>query len=278
MRVIACLAPVIDSELAEYDLANDRLCNIYLDSDPIAWQVLEEALRLKENGTCNVTALSVSPDSGIEVLRRFLLQGADRAVRVWQEQFGEVDAWIVAEAMGQVIEKIGFDLVLCGTRSSDYASEFMGYALAGILGIPCITGVIGLKLEQGNKLTVHKKIQMGRRVTYRISLPTVLGLEDGINEPRYVAPFSKSYRTGLGKNVEYIEADIDRCSTVPLLKTLRLAPSRPRVKVGLDVSAMSMQQRLKMMRGELGRKKEMYHGGAGEAAKKILSEIKDALS
>lgn len=277
MNVIACLSPVIDSELVEYDLATESLSNIYLGFDPIGWQVLEEALRLKENGMCSVTALSVSPDEGDDILRQSLLQGADRAIRIQQEHLEESDTWSVAMAMGKIIDKIGFDLVLCGTRSNDYASEFMGYALASVLGIPCITGIIGLKLEQGNTLTVDKKIQMGRRATYRTNLPAVLGLEDGINDPRYVAPFSKSYRTGLEKKVENMKADIDQSSAAPLLKTLRIVSSRPRVKTGLDVSTMSMQQRLKMMRGELGKKKEIYHGSAKEAAKKIITEIKNTL-
>jgi hypothetical protein len=58
---------------------------------------------------------------------------------------------------------------------------------------------------------------------------------------------------------------------VPLTRSIKISASKPRVKVGIDITALSMADRLKMMRGELGTKKEMYTGSAKEAARKILT-------
>jgi electron transfer flavoprotein alpha/beta subunit len=148
-------------------------------------------------------------------------------------------------------------------------------ALAHLLDVPAATGIIGLKVEGEQDLFVEKKLERGGRETYSLKFPAVVGLEEGINEPRYVAFFSRTYRKGLEKEIEFLKPDLDGLDMNQRTMTVRLAQARPRVKVGVDVSSLSMADKLKMMRGELGTKKELFEGSSQEAAQKIFERIQD---
>lgn len=278
MRIVVCLKLIADPDIVEFDITTEELGNIHLVLDPIDHYALEEGLALKEQWGGEVIVVSVAPEAGDEILRNALLYGADRAIRLWHDELQGADTWSFSQVIMQGLEKIGFDLIVCGARSQDTGSGFMVSALAHCLNIPSATGIIELEFSSDNKLTAHKKLPKGERETYSLELPAILGVEEGINEPRYVAPFSKIYREGLRKKVEFLKASSGGQKENQLMTTLRFTQSRPRVKVGIDISALSMQEKLKMMRGELGREKEeIFAGSPEEAAKKIFAQLREAL-
>lgn len=276
MRIIVCLKLVADPDIIEFDLGTEELRNIHLVLDPVGYYVLEEALALREKYGGEVIVFSAAPEAGDIILRNALLAGADRAIRLWPNGLQTADTWLVSQIIKIGLEKIGFDLVLCGTRSRDTGSGYLVSALAHQLHVPSATGIIGLDIENGQKIVAHKKLLKGARETYTLEAPAILGIEEGINEPRYVAPFSRTYREGMDKQVELLEVN-DSQKGNPLIKSLRFAQPRPRVKVGINVSTLSMQEKLKLMRGELGRKKELFEGSPEEAAKKIFTMLKESM-
>ncbi len=277
MRIAVCLKLIIDPDIAEFDITTDELRNTHMVLDPIGRYILEEGLTLKEKLGGEVTAVTVAPETGDTILKDALLHGADRAIRLWNEHLEDTDTWLISQVIQDGLNKIGFDVVLCGTRSGDTSGGFMVSALAHSLDCSSATGIIGLEVDNEEELVVHKRLPRGQRETYRLRLPAVLGIEEGINEPRYVAPFSRTYREGMKKKAEFSGAHIDGQKTCQRVKRLFFTQPRPRVKTGIDVSALSMQERLKMMRGELGRKKELFEGTPGEAARKIYSQLRDFL-
>jgi electron transfer flavoprotein beta subunit len=278
VRIVVCLKLIADSDIVEFDVTTEELGSIHLVLDPIDHYALEEGLVLREKWGGEVIAVSVAPEAGDEVLRNALLYGADRAIRLWHDELQGADTWLVSQVIKEGLEKIGFDIILCGTRSKDTGSSFMVSALAHCLNAASATGIIALDVGSDNKLTAQKKLPKGERETYSLELPAILGVEEGINEPRYVAPFSKTYREGMKKKVEFLEASLGAQKENQLVKHLRFTQSRPRVKVGVNISALSMQEKLKMMRGELGREKEeLFEGSPEEAARKILAHLREAL-
>jgi electron transfer flavoprotein beta subunit len=278
MRIVVCLKLIADPDIVEFNITTEELGNIHFALDPIDHYALEEGLALKEQWGGEVIAVSVAPEAGDEILRNALLHGADRAIRLWNDDLQGADTWLVSQVIKEGLEKIDFDMILCGTRSGDTGSGFMVAALAHSLNIPSATGIIDLEVGSDNKLSAHKKLPKGERETYSLGLPAILGIEEGINEPRYVAPFSKTYREGMKKKIEFSEASLGGQKDNQLMTTLRFTQSRPRVKVGVDISSLSMQEKLKMMRGELGREKEeTFEGSPEEAAKKILAQLREAL-
>jgi electron transfer flavoprotein beta subunit len=278
MRIVVCLKLIADPDIVEFDITTEQLGNIYFVLDPIDHYVLEEGLALREKRGGEVIAVSVASEAGDEILRNALLYGADRAIRLWHEGLKDADTWLVSQVIKEGLEKIGFDLILCGARSKDTGSGFMVSALAHCLNISSVTGIIDLEVGEDEKLLAHKKLQKGERETYSLEIPAVLGVEEGINEPRYIAPFSMTYREGMRKKIEFIEARLVGLKENQLITNLRFTQSRPRVKVGINISALSMQEKLKMMRGELGREKEeLFEGSPEEAAKKIFNQLRETL-
>ena len=277
MRIVVCLKLIADPDIAEFDIASGKLRNLYDTLDPIGRYVLEEALLLRESWGGEVIAVSLAPEAGDVILKDALLSGADRGVRLWRDDLRGADTWLVAQAIGGFLRQAGFDLVLCGTRSRDTATGLMAPALGHYLNAAAVTGTIALEVSGDGRVLAHKKLPGGRRETYAMALPAVIGLEQGINEPRYVAPFSRTYRAGLDKTVEVCEPAFPAPGAGPLVRMLRLTQARPRIKAGLDLGALSPQDRLRMMRGELGRKKEVFAGPPEEAARRIFARLKGAL-
>jgi electron transfer flavoprotein beta subunit len=277
MKIFVCLKLIADPDIVEFDIIREELRRLYPVLDPIGSTVLEEGLALKERFGGEVIALSVAPEPGNAILRQALLYGADRAIRIWHEELRDADTWLAAQVLKQALNKNGFDLVLCGTRSQDNGSGFMTSALASSLNIASASGIIGLEVGKDKRLTAHKKMAGGQRETCSLELPAILGLEEGLNEPRYVAPFSRAYRSGMSREIEFTEADLEGLKGRSLTRVVRYTQSRPRTKVGINISALSMQEKLKMMRGELGRKREIFEGRPEEAARKIYTCLNDVL-
>jgi len=278
MRIVVCLKLIADPDIIEFNINTEELDNIHLVLDPIDRYALEEGLALREKWSGEVIAVSVAPGAGDDILRNALLYGADRAIRLWHNDLQDADTWLVSQVIRKGLDNIGFDLILCGTRSGDSSSGLMVSALAHRLNIASVTGIIDLEVGSDRKLIVHKKLPKGERETYSLELPAVLGIEEGINEPRYVAPFSKTFREGMKREVEFRAVIPGGLKGKQLTTNLRFTQSRPRVKTGIDISALSMQERLKMMRGELGREKEeLFEGPPEEAASKILAVLREAL-
>jgi electron transfer flavoprotein beta subunit len=277
VRIVVCLKLIADPDIAEFDITSGTLRNLFYTLDPVGRYVLEEALSLRERWGGEVMTVSVAPRAGDVILTNALLGGADRAVRLWRDDLRGADTWLVSQAIGGFLRQAGFDLVLCGTRSRDTATGLMASALGHFLNAAVVTGIIAVEAGGDGRLLTHKKLPGGCRETYTVALPAVIGLEEGINEPRYVAPFSRTYRAGMDKTVEVCEPDFPAPGTGPLVRTLRLTQARPRVKAGLNLAALSPQDRLKMMRGELGRKKEVFTGPPEEAARRIFTRLKEAL-
>ena len=73
------------------------------------------------------------------------------------------------------------------------------------------------------------------------------------------------------KTVQTLTVELPPEGTISLTRTINVTASKPRVKAGINITALSMADRMKMMRGELGTKKEIFAGSAKEAARKIIS-------
>ena len=277
MKIIACLKVIADPDIVEFDLASNMLAKLHPVLDPVGSQVLEEGLRLKEKHGGQVTVLSVAPRDKAGIIGASLLAGADRALRAWHDSLSRADAWMTAAALGECLEGLDFDLVLCGAGSGDSGSQVMALALADILLLPAVSGVIGLEADSQGGLTVHKKFSRGARETYRLVAPAVLGLEPGINRPRYVPLYSKTYRRGQQKQVERIELKLGGLPQARRTSVVRYTQSKPRVKTGVNVTALSMADRMKMIRGELGSKKEVFAGAPDTGAMKIMNELEPHL-
>ncbi|GLW06161.1 electron transfer flavoprotein subunit beta [Microtetraspora sp. NBRC 13810] len=186
MNIVVCVKQVPDTaterKLRSDDKTLDREAadGVVNELDEYA---VEEALRLKEAHGGEVTVLTMGPDKAADTIRKALAMGADKAVHVTDEALHGSDALSTSYAMAQTLKKIGFDLVILGSESTDARTGVLAAMLAERLGVPQLT--LANKVDvAGSSITIQRVTDYGfDRV--EATLPAVVSVVEKINEPRY---------------------------------------------------------------------------------------------
>ena len=144
----------------------------------------EEAVRLVEAHGGSSTVLTLGPPEAEEQLRDVLALGVDAAVHLLsggEEWDPQSTAAAIVAAIGAASEP--YDLLLFGNESADAGNFQIAVRVAHALGLPCVTGVKAIALEDG-AIRCEQEVAGGRDV-YRLTLPAVIGVKEGLNLPRY---------------------------------------------------------------------------------------------
>jgi electron transfer flavoprotein beta subunit len=144
---------------------------------------LEAALQLAQADTDEVIVVTVADESGEKALRACLACGADRATRVWDAALEGADPLLLAAVLAAVARAEQPELILCGAQSADAANAATGVALAGLLDLARVAVVAAIERD-GQQLTVERELEGGSIEVLRLSLPALLTVQTGINEPR----------------------------------------------------------------------------------------------
>jgi len=151
---------------------------------------VEEALRIKDGlPGVRVEALTVGPADASSVLVRAGGMGAEHGIHLLVREDDDasrpdaVASWIAAASRGK-----GYQLILCGVMSEDSMQGQVGPMLAERLDWPCATAVVAVDLRPGGMtLEAAREIEGGWRERVELSLPAVLTVQSGVNQPRYPA-------------------------------------------------------------------------------------------
>jgi electron transfer flavoprotein beta subunit len=145
---------------------------------------VEEAVRIVEAGGGSVTVMTLGPAEAEEQLRDALALGADRAVLL-ETDGADWDPEATAAALVEAIraEPEAPDLIIFGNESADSGGFQVGIRVAHALGRPVATGLKALAVEDG-AVRCEQEVGSARDV-YRLPLPAVVTVKEGINLPRY---------------------------------------------------------------------------------------------
>ncbi|SDQ55567.1 electron transfer flavoprotein subunit beta/FixA family protein [Natronobacterium texcoconense] len=193
MNVLSCIKRVPNTG-AKIVLTEDQqridTSNLGFTMSPHEECAIEEAIQLIEEHGGTAHVLTLGPDEADEQLRTGLAMQADEATLL--ETDGE--EWsprATADAIANAIRDLddAFDLLLFGNESADVGNYQVGVRVARKLGLPCVTGIKSLEIEDGT--AIAKREVSGGEEVYEIDLPAVVAVKEGINEPRYASMRAK---------------------------------------------------------------------------------------
>ncbi len=208
MNIVVCLKQVPDTysertlRPADSTLDRDAADAVINELDEYA---IEEGLRLAEAHGGEVTILSMGPQKASESIRKGLSMGADKAVHLVDDALAGSDA---LGAIAAVLGRIGFDVVILGSESTDARMGVMAAMLAERLGVPQLSFASKVEIDAA-VISINRQADYGYdRV--QASLPAVISVVEKINEPRY--PSFKGIMAAKKKPVETLglaDAGID---------------------------------------------------------------------
>src|SRR6266702_4051341 len=185
MNIVVCVKQVPDTAVERTLTGEGTLDRASLDGliNELDEYAIEEGLKLAEAHGGEVTILSMGPGKAADSIRKALSMGADRAVHVVDGGLAGSDALGTSLALSEALKAVGFDLVICGSESTDARTGVVPAMLAERLGVPQLSYANKVQID-GNSITINRLADYGYD-TVEASLPAVVSVVEKINEPRY---------------------------------------------------------------------------------------------
>lgn len=193
MKIAVCVKQVPDS-WAEKKMIDGKLDREGVDAvlNDLDEYAIEEALSIVEPlneaagaSIHSVTLISMGPDRASEALRKGLSMGADDAILITDPALAGSDALATSKVLAATILAGGFDLVFCGTESTDARMSVIPAMLAERLGWAQLTFAGAVRVDEtGQEIEIDRSTEFGVE-KIKAKFPAVVGVIEKINEPRY---------------------------------------------------------------------------------------------
>lgn len=255
MKVLVGVKRVVDYAVkVRVGLTGVDLKNVKMSLNPFCEIAVEEAVRLKESKTANVSevvAISVGPKQCQETLRAALAMGCDRAIHVKTDRrsdYMELQSDAIAKIFQNVMKEKepNVDLVLVGKQAIDSDCGQVGPMLAGYMCWPQATFAANVELD-GDGLLVERETDQGTETVKLAKLPAVVSCDLRLNTPRYAT--LPNIMKAKKKKIDTIFADDLGIDLEPKNKVLEVFEPPPR-KEGVVVE--DIDTLLEKLRNEAG--------------------------
>lgn len=187
MKILVAVKRVIDYNVkvrVKADQSDVDLSNVKMALNPFCEIAVEEAVRLKEQGTAEeVVVVSIGPKSCQEQIRTALALGADRGIHVETDEMP--DSLAVAKILNKLVAEETPQLVILGKQSIDSDNNQTGQMLAALSDMPQGTFASEVKVD-GDKVQVTREVDGGLQ-TLELSLPAIVTTDLRLNTPRYAS-------------------------------------------------------------------------------------------
>jgi len=150
---------------------------------------VEAALIIKENIPDSVVdVVTVGPDFSESIVRRAMGMGADNGFIIKIEPEKYVSPSTTSALLAKMAIPKNYNLILTGIMSEDEMNAQTGQMLAERMGIPSISGVVDIQINN-SKLNIKREREGGIRELLEVNMSEIktilLTIQAGINQPRY---------------------------------------------------------------------------------------------
>lgn len=147
---------------------------------------LEAALQIKEKYSAHITVITMGPPAAEEILREAIALGADEGIHICDLIFAGSDTFATSMILAKAIEKEcpDYDLVLCGSYTSDSETAQVGPQIAEELNLPAAAYIEKLKVN-GRTLRVRRLVDNFRE-TLEMEFPALVTVSMENYVPRYL--------------------------------------------------------------------------------------------
>ncbi|NCB51165.1 MAG: electron transfer flavoprotein beta subunit/FixA family protein [Clostridia bacterium] len=191
MKILVYVKQVPDTDDVKIDPRTGNLMREGVPSmmNPLDANAVETALQLKEKYGGVVIAISMGPPQADDVLKKALAMGCDESVLLSDRALGGADTLATGYPLAKAAEKIGeYDLLICGRHAVDAETAQTGPIIAAFLGIPQVTLIDSIEIEDG--WAVCERLLNDRTEKVKVRMPALVTVCSEINTPRYPTPIN----------------------------------------------------------------------------------------
>jgi len=284
MKIIICIKQVLDTRVplvVNSSVMQKEPSPVYI-MNPADRVALAKALEMKVSlAGGEITVITAGPARAEQVLRMALASGADEAIHLKDEVFEVSDAYTTALALSKVVKELGYTMILCGNRSLDIGAGQVPAFLAQLLGIPQVTGVMGLEIMSQGRVRLWRRLERGRRQVIECPLPALCAVDSSAGQPRYVSEFALKQTVERGiltlmlADIGLTQTDVGPQSS--LIRVVSLSPPKPRPKkIYIPDGSMSASQRMSYLLSSglaKGKESNLLEGTADYLAKQVIEYL-----
>ncbi len=190
MRIYVCVKQVPDTsgKVAVNPDGTLNRASMTAIINPDDMSAIEQALKLKDETGCQVTAVTMGPPPAEGMLREMIAMGADDGVLISAREFGGSDTFATSQIIAAALCKLGLgkeDMIFCGRQAIDGDTAQVGPQIAEKLDIPQVTYASAIK-KSGNSILVKRMLEDGYMMI-EVNTPCLITcIKDKTVTPRYM--------------------------------------------------------------------------------------------
>ena len=208
MNIIVCCKAVPEEEelieLSDHSISAEKANWKVGEYDMVA---IEAAKKLAAATNGKLTALSIGNSAlNNTKLRKTILARGPVELKLVVSDESLSDSYMTAKALEKAIREIGdYDLVICGTGSSDVYAQQVGNQLGALLNVPVCNGIS--KLEPAENAVVADRVLENEIEVLEIPFPAVVSVTANITNP--FIPSMKDIIAAGKKPVQEVDIDLN---------------------------------------------------------------------